>query len=69
MHRLKHLYLTESTLQASDRATESTFQSAHRTTYFVHRQDSMTYEVEFTDEFEQWYITLDEATQDLLMSR
>lgn len=24
----------------------------------------MAYEVEFTDEFEQWYSTLDEATQD-----
>lgn len=64
MHRLKHLYLTESTFQASARATESTFQAAHRTTCLVVRKDEMTYEVEYTDEFEQWYVTLDEATQD-----
>lgn len=74
MQRLKHSYLaestpqssareTESTLQASARATESTFQSSARS-YFVDRKDRMAYEVEYTDEFEQWYLTLDTETQD-----
>jgi hypothetical protein len=53
---------TESTLHASARATESTFQTSART-YFVDRKDKMTYEVEYTDEFEQWYVTLDAKTQ------
>lgn len=45
-------------------ATKSTLQASHSTTYFIDRKNKMTYEVEYTDEFEQWYTTLDEATQD-----
>lgn len=45
-------------------ATKSTLQASHNTTYFIDRKNKMTYEVEYTDEFEQWYTTLDEATQD-----
>jgi len=66
MYRLKDPPLSEYWNQLFNLhivATKSTFQSSHRTTY-LQRKDSMTYEVEFTDEFEQWYITLDEATQD-----
>lgn len=46
-------------------STDSTFQAANRRTCLAERKwDYMTYEVEYTDEFEQWYVTLDEATQD-----
>lgn len=44
-------------------ATKSTLQASHSTTYFIDRKDKMTYEVEYTDEFEQWYVTLDAKTQ------
>ena len=69
MYRLKPPDLPESTLQVSDRAsparaTESTFQTANRTTYLETRIDNMAYEVEYTDEFEQWWETLNESTQD-----
>jgi hypothetical protein len=64
MYRLKKPDLPEATLQASTRATESTFQAADRTTYLAIEADKMTYEVEYTDEFEQWYVTLDAQTQD-----
>ncbi len=58
--------LTDSTFQpANSIATESTFQSANSTTFLETRiAKYMTYEVEYTDEFEQWYVKLDEAEQD-----
>ena len=59
MYRLKYLDLPESTLQASARATESTFQASARS-YLNKSEEVMTYEVEYTDEVEQWYVTLDE---------
>lgn len=56
--------MTESTFQTSPSATESTFQASDRTYFAEQRINNMTYEVEYTDEFEQWWLTLDEATQD-----
>lgn len=41
MNRIKRSYVPEPTLQASARATESTFQAAHRTTYFVESQETV----------------------------
>jgi len=63
MQTLKHSYLTtEPTFQASARATESTFQASDRT-YFVNMEEKMAWDVEYTGEFEQWWLTLDAATQ------
>ncbi|HBE20363.1 MAG TPA: addiction module toxin RelE [Cyanobacteria bacterium UBA11149] len=69
MYRLKLPDLPDPTLQVSDRAspapaTESTFQTANRTANFLTIIDNMAYEVEYTDEFEQWWKTLDEEMQD-----
>ena len=63
MYRLKSPDLPESTLQASSRATESIFQASDRS-FLNKSEELMTYEVEYTDEFEQWYLTLDAQTQD-----
>ncbi|GET41925.1 hypothetical protein MiSe_67390 [Microseira wollei NIES-4236] len=68
MYRLKHPDLPEPTLQASARVTESILQAANRTASFFTRTDNMAYEVEYTDEFEEWYVTLDEQTQDSIDS-
>ncbi|MTJ51683.1 type II toxin-antitoxin system RelE/ParE family toxin [Anabaena sp. UHCC 0253] len=58
--------VTDSTFQtANSIATESTFQTADSITFLETRIPKyMTYEVEYTDEFEQWYVKLDEAEQD-----
>lgn len=58
--------VTEPTFQTTNSiATESTFQPADSTTFLTTRiPGNMTYEVEYTDEFEQWWLTLDEAEQD-----
>lgn len=64
MYRLKDPDLPKSTVLAEARTTESTVQAAPTRTYFVRGNDNMPYEVEYTDEFEQWWLTLDEATQD-----
>lgn len=59
------IYLGKSPPLLASSSTESTFQSAYRTKYFINRQLShMAIEVEYTEEFEQWYLTLDEAEQD-----
>jgi hypothetical protein len=63
MYRLKDPDLPTSTALASARRTESTVQAAPTRTYFVKGNDNMAYEVEYTDEFEQWYVTLDAKTQ------
>ncbi|TBR58412.1 hypothetical protein B4U84_21080 [Westiellopsis prolifica IICB1] len=56
---------TDSTFQTANSWTDSTLQTANGRIVFVERNwDDMTYEVEYTDEFEQWYLILDEATQD-----
>jgi hypothetical protein len=68
MYRLKKPDLPESTLQASTRATELTFQASDRS-YLKKSEEEMTYEVEYTDEFEQWYETLDEKTKDSIYIR
>lgn len=66
MDRLKDPHLSEycnQLFKLHTVATKSTLQASPRT-YFVDRKNKMTYEVEFTDEFQQWYLTLDQATQD-----
>lgn len=56
---------TESTFQLTNSRTESTFQASNRTKYLINRKlEHMATEVEYTEEFEQWYLTLDEAVQD-----
>ena len=68
MYRLKDPDLPTSIALAEARTTESTVQSAPTRTYFVTGNDNMAYEVEYTDEFEQWYETLDAQTQDSIDS-
>ena len=68
MYRLKDPDLPKSIALAEARTTESTVQSPPTRTYFVTRKDNMAYEVEYTDEFEQWYETLDAQTQDSIDS-
>ena len=68
MYRLKDPDLPTSIALAEARTTESTVQSAPNRTYFVTGKDNMAYEVEYTDEFEQWYETLDAQTQDSIDS-
>ncbi|MEG4504999.1 type II toxin-antitoxin system RelE/ParE family toxin [Microcoleus sp. F6_B4] len=68
MYRLKDPDLPTSIALAEARTTESTVQSAPTRTYFVTGKDNMAYEVEYTDEFEQWYETLDAQTQDSIDS-
>jgi hypothetical protein len=56
---------TESTFQLTNSRTESIFQTPDRTKYLTIRTiEYMATEVEYTEEFEQWYLTLDEAEQD-----
>ena len=62
MDRLESSYPPESTLQASSEVTEATIQASARE-FFGKKEEKMAYEVEYTDEFEQWWLTLDEATQ------
>jgi hypothetical protein len=58
-------YLGESPPLLPSSSTESTVQSAYRTKSFINwKLSHMATEVEYTDEFEQWYLTLDEAEQD-----
>jgi len=68
MYRLKDPDLPISIALAEARTTESTVQSAPTRTYFVTGNDNRAYEVEYTDEFEQWYETLDAQTQDSIDS-
>lgn len=63
MYRLKRSDLTESIYQASTRATNSTFQAANSTTFLHNKETGMTFEVEYTDEFAQWWEALDSGTQ------
>lgn len=61
LYQLKPSCLPKSTLQASIRATESILQAAHSTTYLAKIEDNMTYQVESTHEFDQWWKTLDDG--------
>jgi hypothetical protein len=64
MYRLKDPDLPTSIALAEARPTESIVQSPPTRTYFVKGKDNMAYEVEYTDEFDQCFITFDEKTQD-----
>jgi hypothetical protein len=61
MYRLKKPDLPEPTLQASARATESTFQASARS-FLNKSEELMTYKVEYTDEFQEWCVALDAKT-------
>ncbi len=57
-------YLGKSPPLLLSSSTESTFQPANRTKYLIHKNlEQMATEVEYTDEFEQWWLTLDAAEQ------
>lgn len=65
MYKYKNEYLAKPTFQASDRGTKATFEPANRTADLVERTDhNMAWEIEYTDEFEQWWLGLDIATQE-----
>ncbi|BAZ02577.1 hypothetical protein NIES37_65900 [Tolypothrix tenuis PCC 7101] len=58
-------YLGESPPVLALSSTESTFQAAYSTKSLINRKLLyMAIEVEYIDEFEQWYLTLGEAEQD-----
>lgn len=77
MYKLKHSHVadsipptslvipTDSTFQTTNSlATDSTFQASNSTTFLVKSScESMKYEVEYTNEFEQAWVMLDAATQ------
>ena len=53
---------TDSTLQPAN-YTDSTFQTSNSITFLETRMTNMRYEVEYTNEFEEWWLTLDQSTQ------
>lgn len=55
--------LTESTLQTAHSGTETIFQAAHSPTFLIKKVCEMVYQVETTDEFEQWFLRLEQTTQ------
>jgi Phage derived protein Gp49-like (DUF891) len=65
MKNQKRSYVAEAPPLVGIHSTEPIFQTSNRWTYLVERQcNSMRHEVEYTNEFEQWYLGLDEDTQD-----
>lgn len=55
---------TDSTFQPTDYlATDSTLQASNSRTFLATRIQGMKYEVEYIDEFEQWWVTLDASAQ------
>ncbi len=59
---------TESTLQATYSRTESIFQAAHSTKFLEHGESRHMTQIEYTDEFEFWYLSQDEDVQNSIDS-
>lgn len=56
--------LTESIFQLTNSRTESIFQAANSAKFLINSKlEHMATEVEYTDEFEQWWLTLDTVEQ------